>query len=133
MLSVGANTFAKDNLAGTVLFSLGSLAAWTFGHLIGAKQRLRDVEIMFKTLAWLYASLVVSVFILRSTLDITSLGILWSSICVILSLVLTFGVYRYLKDGLPKKGQNNFSPVYCWHSNGFSICYLCGHRLLLVL
>lgn len=69
LLTVGASSFKKTDLGPTVSFILESLAAWLFGHLIGANQVLRHIEIQFKLIAWLYASLVASDVILTYALD----------------------------------------------------------------
>jgi hypothetical protein len=59
LLTVGATSFEKIDLSATVSFILVSLVAWIFGHLLGANQSFRHVEIQFKLTARLYASLLV--------------------------------------------------------------------------
>jgi hypothetical protein len=100
LLTVGASSFEKTDLGPTVSFILGSLAAWIFGHLIGANQVLRHIEIQFKLIAWLYASLVAGDVILKYALDIPNLTGSWSALCIFFSVGSGLGLFYFLRAGI---------------------------------
>ena len=109
LLTVGANTFERVNLGATITFILGSLAAWTFAHLIGAKPYLRHVEIQFKLIAWLYASLVASDVILKYAFEIPNLTGRWSAFCIFASVSSGLALFYYLREGIHRRDRNEFS------------------------
>lgn len=56
LITLNIAIFGSGDFGLTVLFVLGSVDAWIFGHLIGAATRLRHVEKQFKLISWFYAS-----------------------------------------------------------------------------
>lgn len=108
MLAIGANTFAKDNLAGAILFSFGSLAIWVYGHLIGAKPSQQENEIKVKLIAWLFVSLVACTVILKYILNTTSLDSTLSIISFGISYFSMFGIFRLLIQGFSDRGKVGF-------------------------
>lgn len=100
LLTVGADTFEKVNLGSTVAFILGSLIAWIVGHLIGAQTSLRHIEIQFKLIAWLYASLVAGDVVLKYALEIPNLTGLVSSYCIAASVGSGLAMFFYLQSGI---------------------------------
>ena len=109
LLTVGASTVQIENLAATITFSLGSLAAWVFGHLAGAKSSLRHVEIQLKMIAWLYASLVASDVILKFALHTTNLSDFWSAVCIFASVSSGLGLFFFLRKGVHRRDERQFA------------------------
>jgi hypothetical protein len=108
MLSIGAYTFAKVNLAVTILFSFVSLAIWVCGHLIGAKPAQRENEIKVKLIAWLFVSLVACTVILKYVLNTASLDSTLSIISFGISYFSMFGFFRFLIQGFSDRGKVGF-------------------------
>jgi hypothetical protein len=109
LLTVGASTFEKSDLGPTITFILSSLAAWIFGHIVGANQPLRHVEIQFKLIAWLYASLVAGDVILKYALDAANLAGLWSALCIFASVASGFALFYYLRGGIRRRDKDEFA------------------------
>jgi hypothetical protein len=107
-LTVGASTFEKVNLGATIAFILGSLSAWIFSHLIGAKPSLRHIEIQIKLIAWLYASLVAGDVVLKYALEVTDLTSLWSAFCIFASVSSGLALFYYLRKGIHRRDRDEF-------------------------
>lgn len=109
LLTVGANTFERQNLGATIAFILGSLVAWVFGHLIGANSSLRHIEIQFKLMAWLYASLVAADVVLKYAFEVPNLTDLWSVLCIVASVCSGFALFYFLRAGIHRRDKDEFS------------------------
>jgi cation transport ATPase len=109
LLSVGANTFAKENLAGTLIFTFGSLVIWALGHSIGAKASLQEKEIQIKIIAWFCASLVACAVILKYILGTTKLNPVISLWLMLASFLLTTAFFVYLRNGLSERAQGGLA------------------------
>jgi hypothetical protein len=109
LLTVNITLFDSADFALTILFSGGSLAAWIFGHLLGAQATLRHVEIQFKLIAWLYASVVASDVILKYALSLPDLAGWWSTVCIFASVSSGLALLYYLRAGVRRRDKDEFA------------------------
>ncbi len=105
LLTVNITIFERTDLGATILFIVGSFVAWIFGHLIGAKPLLRHVEIQFKLIAWLYASLVASDVILKYALGLPDLTGWWSAFCIFTSVTSGAVLFYFLREGVRRRDR----------------------------
>jgi hypothetical protein len=108
VISVGANSFAKENLSYTIMFTLLSLGLWMFGHAIGSKPINLDLEVQAKIFAWAYASLVAGTVLLKFATGVSTLDFNYSWLCILASVFLTFLSYLYLKEAMSERQQTVF-------------------------
>jgi hypothetical protein len=80
-----------------------------FGHLIGAQGMLRHIEIQFKLIAWLYASLVASDVIVKYTLGLPNLTGWWSTLRIFASISSGLALLYYLRGGIRRRDKNEFA------------------------
>jgi hypothetical protein len=106
LLTVNITLFESADFGLTILFILASLAAWIFGHLIGASVELRHVEIQFKLTAWLYASLVAGDVVLKYALGLANLTGWWSTLCIFTSATSGFALFYYLRMGIRRRDKD---------------------------
>ena len=109
LLTIDITLFDFSDFGLTILFTVGSLAVWAFGHLLGAKAGLRHIEIQLKLIAWLYASLVASDVIVKYALRASVLSGWWSSVCIIVSVASGLALFVYLRKGIRRWDKDEFA------------------------
>jgi hypothetical protein len=109
LLTVDITLFDSADFGLTVLFIVGSLGVWAFGHLLGAKTDLRHVEIQFKLIAWLYASLVASDVIVKFALRLSVLSGWWASLCIVVSVLSGLALFAYLRRGIKRRDRDELA------------------------
>jgi hypothetical protein len=109
LLTVDITLFDTIDFGLTILFTVGSLAVWGFGHLLGAQIDLRHIEIQFKLIAWLYASLVASDVIVKYALRASALTGWWSSLCIFVSIFSGLALFVYLRSGIRRRDKDELA------------------------
>jgi hypothetical protein len=97
------------NLVHTYFFVAFSLACWIFGHALGSIDRLHlGSEVSAKLFSWAFLILVGSSTFLKYSSNSAILGISLSALALIIELVLTYPVYKWLKGAMEASEQNRF-------------------------
>jgi hypothetical protein len=106
LLTVDITLFDTADFGLTVLFTVGSLLVWVFGHLLGANAALRHVEIQLKLIGWLYASLVAGDVVVKFGLRLSVLSGLWAWVCIVVSVLSGLALFAYLRRGIRRRDKH---------------------------
>lgn len=109
LLTVDISFFDLADFGLTVLFTVGSLLFWAFGHLLGAKSILRHVEIQLKLIGWLYASLVACDVVVKFALRLSVLSGWWASLCIVVSVSSGLALFAYLRHGIKRRDRGELA------------------------
>jgi len=104
--SIGLKMYSGINLLMTLAYFIMALGIWMFGHLTGSKSILWDLEIPIKLTALLLSLLVTSSTIIKFAFGIYILDFVWKILVVIVTAIITYGVYRWFGVKFsPKTGR----------------------------
>ncbi len=109
LLTVDITLFDTADFGLTILFVVGSLVVWAFGHLLVAKTSLRHVVIQFKLISWLYASLVASDVIVKYALRLSALTGWWPFVCIFVSVSSGLALFFYLRRGIRRRDKDELA------------------------